>query len=145
MKPFPHTYTATAAADPEGNVISTLSNGCQVEVAPPIEFDGVGDVWTPEELLMASVANCLVLSFKSIARAYDLSWLHIDCSADGQLEKIDRKVKFTRVHTRVKLAITSEEERDKARRILEKAEDTCFITNSLSAETDFTGEIVVGS
>ena len=143
MKPFPHTYTAAASADPMGNVISTLGNGCCVEVAPPAEFDGVGDVWSPEELLMSSVANCLVLSFKSIARAYDLNWLHIECSADGQLEKADRRVTFTKVHTRVTLTITSAEDESKAKRILEKAEDTCFITNSLSAETSLSFEIIV--
>lgn len=143
MKPFPHTYTAAASADPVGNVISALGNGCRVEVAPPVEFDGVGDVWSPEELLMSSVANCLVLSFKSIARAYDLNWLHIECSADGQLEKVDRRVTFTKVHTRVTLTITSVEDESKAKRILEKAEDTCFITNSLSAETSLSFEIIV--
>ncbi|MBQ0713165.1 MAG: OsmC family protein [Porticoccus sp.] len=144
MKSFPHTYTATAAADPIGNVTSSLGNGCRVEIAPPVEFDGAGDVWSPEELLMSSVASCLVLSFKSIARSYDLSWLHIECFADGQLEKVERKVKFTRVHTRVKLTITSLEDSGEAKRILEKAEDTCFITNSLSAETGFSCEIVEG-
>lgn len=142
MKPFPHTYTAAAAADPTGNVRSSLGNGCRVEVAPPVEFDGVGDVWSPEELLMSSVANCLVLSFKSIARAYDLNWLYIECAADGQLEKVDRRVKFTKVHTRVTLTITSVEDEGKAKRILEKAEDTCFITNSLSAETSLGYEII---
>ncbi|MEH6467104.1 MAG: OsmC family protein [Porticoccus sp.] len=144
MKPFPHTYTAAASADPTGNVTSSLENGCTVDVAPPVEFDGAGDVWSPEELLMASVANCLILSFKSIARAYDLNWTHIECYSDGQLEKIERKVKFTRVHTRVKLTIASAEDNDKAKRILEKAEDTCFITNSLTAESDFSCEIVEG-
>jgi organic hydroperoxide reductase OsmC/OhrA len=143
MKAFPHTYTAMASADPAGNVLSSLENGCTVEVAPPVEFDGTGDVWSPEELLMAAVANCLVLSFKSIARAYDLNWLHIECFADGQLEKVERKVKFTRVHTRVKLTIVSEEDNDKAKRVLEKSEDTCFITNSMSAETSLSYEIVV--
>ena len=142
MKPFPHTYTAAASAEPTGNVISTLNNSCSVEVAPPVEFDGVGDVWSPEELLMAAVANCLVLSFKSIARAYDLNWLHIECAADGQLEKVDRNVKFTKVHTRVKLTIDSIEDNDKANRIVKKAEDTCFITNSLSAETSFSCEVL---
>jgi len=144
MKPFPHTYTAAASADPVGNVISSLGNGCSVEVAPPVEFDGVGDVWSPEELLMSAVANCLVLSFKSIARAYDLNWLHIECIADGQLEKVDRRVKFTKVHTRVILTIISVEDEGKAKRILAKSEDTCFITNSLTAESDFSCEIVEG-
>jgi len=144
MKAFPHTYTAAASAEPTGNVMSSLENGCSVEVAPPVEFDGIGDVWSPGELLMSAVANCLVLSFRSIARAYDLNWLHIECVADGQLEKVERKVKFTCVHTRAKLTIALVEDKDKAKRILEKAEDTCFITNSLSAETDFSCDIVVG-
>tara|TARA_R110000822_G_scaffold59736_32_gene149187 strand:- start:1353 stop:1787 length:435 start_codon:yes stop_codon:yes gene_type:complete len=144
MKAFPHTYTAAASADPIGNVMSSLENGCTVEVAPPAAFDGLGDVWSPEELLVAAVANCFVLSFRSIARAYDLNWVHVECSSAGQLEKVERQVKFTRVHTSVKLTIASLEDSEKAKRILEKAEDTCFITNSLSAEVQLSCEIVTG-
>jgi organic hydroperoxide reductase OsmC/OhrA len=51
-------------------------------------------------------------------------------------------VKFTKVHPRVKLTIDSIEDNDKANRIVKKAEDTCFITNSLSAETSFSCEIL---
>ena len=144
MKAFPHTYTAAASAAPTGNVLSSLENGCTVEVAPPVAFDGLGDVWSPEELLVAAVANCFVLSFRAIARAYDLNWVHVECSSAGQLEKVERQVKFTRVHTSVKLTIASSEDAEKAKRILEKAEDTCFITNSLSAEIQLSCEIVTG-
>ncbi|MFT7299965.1 MAG: organic hydroperoxide reductase OsmC/OhrA [Porticoccus sp.] len=73
MKAFPHTYTAEVSADPIGSVMSSLENGCTVEVAPPVAFDGLGDVWSPEELLVAAVENCFVLSFRSIVRAYDLN------------------------------------------------------------------------
>jgi organic hydroperoxide reductase OsmC/OhrA len=68
----------------------------------------------------------------------------VECSSAGQLEKVERQVKFTRVHTNVKLAIASLEDSEKAKRILKKAKDTCFITNSLSAEVKLSCEIVTG-
>jgi organic hydroperoxide reductase OsmC/OhrA len=144
MEAFPHIYTAVASAEPTGNVMSSLENGCTLEVAPPAAFDGPGVVWSPEDLLMAAVADCLVLSFRAIARASHLRWLNVECSAEGQLEKVERQIKFTHVHTCAKLTIASPEDSDKAKRLLEKAEKTCLITNSLSAETVFSCEIVVG-
>jgi peroxiredoxin-like protein len=144
MEAFPHTYTAIVAAGPTGNVMSSLENGCTLEVAPPAAFDGPGDAWSPEELMMAAVVNCFVLSFRAIARASHLDWQHIECSAEGQLEKVEHQIKFTHVRTKAELTLVSLEDKEKAIRLLEKAEKTCFITNSLSATTELSFELVEG-
>lgn len=144
MEAFPHTYIAAVAADPTGNVMSSLENGCTLEVGPPVEFDGPGDVWSPEELMMAAVVDCFVLSFRAIARASHLDWQHIECSAEGRLEKVENQVKFTHVRTKAELTLVSLEEKEKAIRLLEKAEKTCFITNSLSATTELSVELIEG-
>src|ERR1022692_721046 len=79
MHPDPHVYTAAANGRPEGTVALTSASLPEIATAPPPEFDGPGDVWSPETLLCASLADCFVLSFRAIARASKLEWSELEC------------------------------------------------------------------
>jgi len=69
-----------------------------LDIAAPKEFNGPGDKWSPEELLVASVANCLILTFRAVANASNLEWSELSCEAKGTLEMIERKIQFTEIH-----------------------------------------------
>jgi peroxiredoxin-like protein len=142
MKDLPHIYTVKSLATATGNLTTRADKVPDISVAPPAEFGGPGDVWSPEGLLMAALANCFVLSFRAIARASKLTWLDIECESDGELDKVERKVKFTKVLTKVKLTIPSSEDKEKAEKLLSKAEETCFVSNSMTCETHLECEIV---
>ena len=145
MQPLPHHYRANTYGTPDTNLLSTLENGCKLEVAPPLNFDGPGDTWTPEEMLLGAVANCLVLTFRTIANASKLSWLEIHCHSEGVLDKVDRSVKFTRIDTHAKLVIASESDREQAEKVLEKTERNCFVSNTLDCDKQFIFEVVASS
>jgi peroxiredoxin-like protein len=134
MHPFPHHYNIKVNATPTGDLIASADHLPNLEVAPPLQFGGPGDKWSPEELLMAAVANCLVLSFHAIASASKLEWDSIECISEGELNQVDRKMLFTKITSKVKLLIVTEDDHVKAERLLHKAEQTCLISNSLSAE-----------
>ena len=143
MKALPHLYKVKVNGSPEHNLNVFAENLPALEVAPPQAFDGPGDQWSPEELLMASVANCLVLSFRAIAKASRLEWLSIECESQGELDTVDRKIQFTKISTKARLVISSAEYKNKAEKLLNKAEQTCIISNSLSVESHLECEIVV--
>lgn len=145
MQDLPHLYTVKSQGKSTGNLVSRADNLPDIEVAAPMQFGGPGDQWSPEDLFMASIANCLVLSFKAIARASKLEWHSIECDSEGELDKVDRKVQFTNVLNKVRLFIPENESEEKANRILLKAEDTCLISNSLSCESRIECEIILGS
>ncbi len=48
MEPFPHHYTATAAANVEGDVSVDAQRLPRLVSAPPAEFGGPGDRWSPK-------------------------------------------------------------------------------------------------
>jgi len=143
MQELPHLYKVKVNGSPTNNVKVFAENLPPLEVAPPKGFDGPGDQWSPEELLMASVANCLVLSFRAIAKASNFDWLSIECESQGELNKVDKKILFTKIFTQARLVISSGGDENKAERLLNRAEQTCFISNSLSAESHFECEIVI--
>ena len=139
---FPHEYSATAHAQTDGNVRIQATNLPELESAPPKEFGGPGDQWSPEDLLVAAVSDCFVLSFRAIAAMSKFDWVDLQCHVTGTLDKVERDIQFTAFQVHAKLTIPADGDEAKAQRILEKAEGMCFITNSLKAEPHLQSEIV---
>ena len=95
------------------------------------------DLWSPETFLVGAIGDCLILTFRSIARASNLAWLSLDCDVAGTLERVDRVTKFTAFEVRATLRVPDGVDVDRARQLLEKAEHSCLITSSLSGTVRF--------
>ena len=143
MHEFPHHYQVTASATADQNVQLTSPGLDALESAPPAEFGGPGDQWSPETLLAAAVADCFVLSFRAIARASRLDWISLDCKVDAVLDKVERVTQFTEFRETVELTVPEGTDEQKALRLLEKAEQVCLITNSMKGETHLDATVKV--
>lgn len=143
MQEFPHHYPVSARAGVDGNVELVAPGLEPIESAAPAEFGGPGDRWSPESLLVAAVADCFVLSFRAIARASRMDWISLKCDVVGELDKIDRAIQFTGFSIRASLEVPQGTREEKAQKLLEMAEKSCLITNSLQAEPHLETEIAV--
>jgi organic hydroperoxide reductase OsmC/OhrA len=135
MNDFPHHYAVTATAAVGSDVRLNAERLPELISDSPAEFDGPGDRWSPETLLVGAVGDCLVLTFKAVAAASQLPWTAIQCSVTGTLDRIERVTQFTRFDVHVDLEVPKGTNFERARRVLEKAERNCLITNSLKATT----------
>jgi organic hydroperoxide reductase OsmC/OhrA len=133
MQEFPHHYSAAASASPEGDVLLEGDRLPPLQSASPVEFGGPGDRWSPETLLVAAVADCFILTFRAIAGIARLPWRSLKCEVVGTLERIEKVTQFTSFAVRARLEIPEDGKEEQARRLLEKAERSCVITNSLKA------------
>lgn len=131
---LPHDYTASASANSAGNVTLSVDGLNSMESNAPKEFGGPGDQWSPEDLLVAAVADCFVLSFRAIAGMSKFEFTDVSASVTGKLDKVERDIQFTEISITANLTIPAGADESRAQRLLEKAEATCFITNSLKAE-----------
>ena len=143
MQDLPHNYLVSASAEGAKNVIVSAAGLPDLETAGPHQFGGPGDVWSPETMLVGSVANCFILSFRAIARKAKLDWITLECEVDGELDKIEKFNQFTNFKVMARLVITEEQYRKKAETILEKAEKYCLISNSLKAPAHLETEVIV--
>ena len=132
MRYFPHHYKVAATAGPDGDVSLSGDGLDAIPSAPPAEFGGPGDKWSPETLLVAAVADCFILNFRAIAGASKLSWISLKCDVEGTLERKEGATKFTEFVVRATLSVPQDTKTEPAHRLLEKAEESCLITNSLS-------------
>ena len=131
MQAFPHRYRVKGAGRVTGDVELTAERLTSLRSASPVEFDGPGDQWSPETLLVGAVADCFILTFRAIAKASRLSWISLDCEVTGTLDRVDHVMQFTRFDITAHLVVAAGEDADRARRALEKSERTCLISSSL--------------
>jgi organic hydroperoxide reductase OsmC/OhrA len=146
MQPYPHAYAATARGAPGGPVAVSSAGLPDIATAAPPEFDGPGGVWSPEMLLTAAVADCFILGFRAISRASKFEWLSLECRVEGVLERVEKGgAHFTRFKTLARLTLPPGADESRARLLLEKAEHTCLIANSLRSERSLEVALVTGS
>ena len=74
-------------------------------------------------------------TFLAIAENSKLEYVSFSCPAKGKLEQIDGKFLMTEVLLEPVLTISKEEDKERAERVLQKAEKACLITNSIKSET----------
>ncbi len=88
-------------------------------------------IWSPKHLFVAAVSGCLMTTFLAIAENSTLDFESFSCQAKGKLEKIDDKLVMSEILLKPSVVIHNEVYRNKAMRILKKAENACLITRSI--------------
>ncbi|MGH8029164.1 MAG: OsmC family protein [Arenimonas sp.] len=136
MKAFPHHYAVAARAAPEGDVELAATGLTPIHSAPPAQFDGPGDRWSPETLLVGALADCYLMTFRAIARASGLPWLGLAVDVIGTLEREGGNSRFTHFAISARLRVPASADRAAAERALHKAESGCLISNSLSGQRE---------
>ena len=141
MHSFPHTYKVSAHASSEGDVVLSADALPNISSQPPLEFDGPGDRWSPESLLMAAIADCFTLSFRAIAAASKISFNELSVDVDGELNMVERKMLFTDVKISASLVVPDGVDPARAERLLTMAEQSCLVTNSLNVECHLSANV----
>ena len=138
MHPFPHHYEVTVSMSPHGRARLKSGELNLIESSPPLEFGGPGDRWSPEGLFTAAIADCIVLNFQAITANSKFAWNGITASTKATLNRVDGKMRFTRFETNVALNIGPDADQARARLLLEKAEASCPLSNTLNCEKHLT-------
>lgn len=131
MQEFPHHYSVAASATTKGEVALDCERLPSLRSAPPAEFGGPGDQWSPETLFVAAVADCFVLTFRAIAGVSRLPWISLTCHVVGTVDRVDHVTQFTQLEIKARLRVPPGTREEQALRLLTKAEDTCLVTHSL--------------
>ena len=104
-------------------------------MATPPEFPkGIPGIWSPEHLYTAAVSSCLMTTFLAVAENSHLHFLSFRCNATGKLELVNGKYQMTEVALQPIVEITDPADREKALKVLGKAEANCLISNSITAK-----------
>ncbi len=141
----PHRYVTIATGGPEGPVPVSADQRPTIETSRPADFGGDGERWSPEELLLGAVADCFVLTYRTVAARAGLDWRHLTCRADGLLDRVDGQLQFTEVLLTAEVIVPSEALRAEAVRCVDVAERRCLVTASLNARIQLHQQVSVSA
>jgi organic hydroperoxide reductase OsmC/OhrA len=145
QRPSPHTYTArliwdgnrgegTASYQVYGREYRILIAGKpDLLGTADAAFRGVRDRHNPEDLFLASLSSCHMLSYLALCARQGIQVVAYEDEASGTLElRADGGGRFTEVTLRPRVTIADAQHEGVARELHAVAHDRCFIANSCS-------------
>ena len=132
MQPLPHQYAARLTAAATGDAELTSDGVPPLALNAPVDFDGPGTAWSPEQLLLAAVEGCFLLTFRSVASLSKLPFVSLVAEARGTVDRNEGRVRFTAITVTAALTVPAGTDIERARRLAEKAEGACLISASLA-------------
>ena len=132
MKPLPHRYEVNIAGTADGYAQLSSTGVADLRTAPPLEFDGPGDAWSPEQLLLAAVQSCFMMTFRAVAAASGIEFTSLGVEAEGTVDRANGRTRFTEIVLRPRVVAPAGMDPVRLRRALEKAEHACLVSASLS-------------
>jgi peroxiredoxin-like protein len=106
----------------------------EFRVASPPEFKGEAGVWTPEDLFVAAIESCTMTTFAAFAQKKELPVISYMSHAEGFMENVDGKYKFTKIILKPTIVILDQSSLQLTEQTLNEAHHNCFIANSIQAE-----------
>lgn len=103
-----------------------------IEVSSPPEFRGEAGFWTPEDMFVASVNLCTLTTCLAYAQHKGLELVGYESAAEGVLENVEGKYRFTEVVLHPHVTVRSQEDIARARELMESAHKGCLVSNSLT-------------
>lgn len=96
MKPLPHRYDVRLTGGPAGYATLSAPGVPELTSAPPLDFDGPGDAWSPEHLLLAAVETCFLFTLRAVAKASKVEFAALELSSEGVVDRQDGVTRFPR-------------------------------------------------
>jgi peroxiredoxin-like protein len=129
------TFTYITKLDWLENRAGILGSGDKQEfrVASPPEFEGEDGVWTPEDLFVGAVNACMMTTFAAYAQRLQLQVLSYSSTAQGILEFVDGKFRFTKIILQPHIIVQSANLVEEAKKTLDVAHEKCMISNSIQS------------
>jgi peroxiredoxin-like protein len=113
-----------------------------LSVGAPPQFKGREGNWTPEHLFVASVNTCFMLTLVALAENSKLPLVSCRSTARGKLEKLQGAgYQITEIVIKPTVVLASADDLRRISRILEKAKENCFISNSMKSAIKIEPEV----
>src|SRR5215472_13753797 len=115
------------------HTIDGANKATTIEGSSDPHFRGEGARYNPEELLIASLSACHMLSYLHVCAVNDVVVLDYADEAQGEMEEAaDSSGRMTQVTLRPRVTITRSSDSAKAQSLHDEARRLCFIANSIN-------------
>lgn len=114
-----------------------------VMVACPPEFGGHPNIWSPEDIFLASVKICTMTTLSWFTNKENITLKSYGSMASGTAELIGGVFQFSSITVKIQVCASSEDDRIRVEKLLKKVERACLITDSITTDVHIEPEIVI--
>lgn len=132
---LPHHYVATVTRTGTSRATIGAPPRPPLAGAPPPEFDGPADAWSPEHLLLASLGLCLETTFDALAGRAGLNVTGWRAIVTADLDRIPSGVELTRFRVGVEIEVAAADVA-RAADVFARARRQCLVSNALRGTVD---------
>lgn len=97
-------------------------------------FRGCAELANPEQLLLAAVSSCQLLTFLALAARSRLEILAYQDDAEAIMPEEPAPMRITRVTLRPRITVAAGTDVERVAHLVERGHEACFIANTLNAE-----------
>jgi organic hydroperoxide reductase OsmC/OhrA len=132
---LPHHYTATVTRTARSRATLRAEGRPPIAAAPPPEFDGPPDLWSPEHLLLASLGLCLETTFDALAARDKLDVARWDATVEATLDRTPAGAELGGFRISVEIEVAPGDVA-RAQDVLARARRQCFVSHALRAPVE---------
>ena len=140
-KPDAFRYQVKAVRIDPGKAILDSGSRPSITGSPPPDFGGPAETWSPEHLLVSSVALCYWATLEWLLRRRKLVLAGLRCEAEGVVEQTSRGLAFTRVTLQVSATVSAGLSAQ-VRPLLDQAKSACLVSNSLACPVELSVQLL---
>ena len=104
-----------------------------INMAIPVEVNGPGKAYSPEDLFGLAVLNCIIAVYKNICEKNSLNFKKIEGKLIVKMDKVEGNSQVLLTHLEITFNITGASDKEKARELLERAMKMCPVSNSIKS------------
>lgn len=111
-----------------------VEGGKMLSLSAASEFKGNPDKCNPEDLLIAAIASCHMLSYLAICARKRIKVLSYEDEVHGEMRTQDGRMRITRVELKPVVVYEEGTDLQEAVELHEAAHRVCFIANSVTCD-----------
>ena len=97
------------------------------------ELGGLQGRWTPEQLLLCSLAGCFTTTFNEVARAAKFEYTDLEVEIEGSVHRSRAAgCNFTEILIRPRLTVAREEQQEAGLTLLRRTKSICMISRAIT-------------
>ena len=97
------------------------------------ELGGLQGRWTPEQLLLCSLAGCFTTTFNDVARASKFEYTDLEVEIEACVRRSRTPgCNFTEILIRPRLTVASEDRREAGLALLRRTKSVCMISRAIT-------------
>jgi len=133
-----HTYRVVAWwASGKTGLVKSDSAPNAIHFTTPPQFGGIEGRWSPEDLLLSALASCFTSTFHALAEHSSFHFTDLEVEVQGWVNKSESGYMFSEIVIRPTVKISTDEDRTRAERLMEKAKRLCLVSRALAVSQTF--------